>query len=221
MIPHREEAFMPNPNRSHQYFAEVSQDDGVPPEDGSPATKAEPIGRDLTAENATLRDQLLRALADVDNTRRHAERSATDARKYAVGEFAREMLGVSDSLHRAIAAATDPRRNDGDASLIEGVRATEKMLTNIFERFGLRKIDALGAPFDPNFHEAMMEVDDAFARAGTVAAVLEDGYTIHDRLVRPARVTVVRRRSNSLKDKVGDLVSEDDQRQQSDEPPSR
>jgi molecular chaperone GrpE len=147
----------------------------------------------LAVENAALRDQLLRALADVENTRRQAERSKADSRKYSIAEFAREMLGVSDTLQRAIGAAESQDR-PADAPLLEGVRATERMLAGVFERFGLRKIAPLGEPFDPNSHEAMMEVDDASRAPGTVATVLEDGYAIHDRLLRPARVAVVRRR---------------------------
>ena len=116
----------------------------------------------LTAENATLRDRLLRALAEVENTRRQAERTASDARQYAVLELAREMLGVADNLQRAIAAAENQQhRLTEDAPLIQGVRATERMLESAFERFSIRKISALAAPFDPNLHEAVMEVDDA------------------------------------------------------------
>lgn len=151
----------------------------------------------LMTENAVLRDQLLRALADGENTRRQAERTASDARQYAVLEFAREILGVDDNLQRAIAAAErQQHRPNEDASLIEGVRATQRMLESVFERFGVRKISALAARFDPNLHEAVMEVDDASSPSGTVARVFEDGYTLHDRLVRPARVSIVRRRSN-------------------------
>ena len=154
----------------------------------------------LSTENAALRDRLLRALAEVENTRRQAERTASDARRYAVLELAREMLGVADNLQRAIAAAEGQQhRLAEDASLIEGVRAIERMLESTFERFSIRKISALAAQFDPNLHEAVMEVDDASSPPGTVAKVFEDGYTLHGRLIRPARVAIVRRRSNSSK----------------------
>ena len=154
----------------------------------------------LTGENAALRDRLLRALAEVENTRRQAERTASDARQYAVLEFARGMLEVSDNLKRAIAAAEGEQHQAAeDAPLIQGVRATERMLESTFERFSIRKIPALAAPFDPNLHEAVMEVDDTSSRPGTVAKALEDGYTLHGRLIRPARVAIVRRRSNSSK----------------------
>ncbi len=152
----------------------------------------------LTAENASLQDRVLRALADAENTRRQAERSVAEARKYAIVEFAREMLGVSDNLQRTLLAAEQHPASAKDEPLLDGVRATERMLASIFERFGLRKIAAQAAPFDPHLHEAVMEVDDPSAPAGHVAAVLEEGYTIHDRLVRPTRVAVVRREMATL-----------------------
>ena len=152
----------------------------------------------LAGENAALRDRLLRALAEVENTKHQAERTGSDARQYAVLEFARGMLGVADNLQRAIAAAEGQQRwATEDAPLIEGVRATERMLESTFERFGVQKLSPLGNPFDPNLHEAVMQVDDASSPPGTVAKVLEDGYTLHDRLVRPARVAIVGRYSNS------------------------
>jgi molecular chaperone GrpE len=150
----------------------------------------------LQAENASLHDRLLRALADAENTRRRAERSAADARQFAVSDFSRELLNVVDNLHRAIEAAegSTPERAE-DAVLLEGIRATQRMLTTILERFGVKKIKAVGASFDPTLHEAMMEVDDTSHAPGSVASVMEDGYMIHDRLLRPARVVVAKRRS--------------------------
>ena len=149
----------------------------------------------LVAENASLRDRHLRALAEVENTWRRSERIADEARDYAITDFARELLQVLDNLHRAIDAAEvalDPPT--GHASLVDEIRATEKMLGLTVERFGIRKIQALGARFDPALHEAVMEVDDAQREPGTIAEVLEEGYTIKDRLLRPARVVVVKRR---------------------------
>jgi molecular chaperone GrpE len=152
----------------------------------------------LEAENAALRDRMLRALAEAENTRRRAGREAKDARQYAVADFARELLPVADNLQRAIAAAERhaPETTE-EAALIEGVRATERVLMSAFERFGIRKIEALGARFDPALHEAMTEVDDASQAPGTVVGVLEDGYTIHDRLLRPARVIIAKRRPDA------------------------
>jgi molecular chaperone GrpE len=151
----------------------------------------------LATENASLRDRLLRSLADAENSRRQASRAAADARQYGISGFARELLAVADNLQRALDAAEHPDRSVENAALIEGVRATERMLVNIFDRFGIRKIQALNAPFDPNLHEAVMEVADPSHPPGTAVSVMEDGYTIGDRLLRPARVAVAKQRSSS------------------------
>ena len=115
----------------------------------------------LAAENASLRDRLLRSLADAENTRRRAERNTVDARQYAIADFAAELLAVVDNLQRALTVAEDqPEQTPGEAALVEGVRATQRLLTATLARFGVRKIDALGAPFDPALHEAIIEVED-------------------------------------------------------------
>jgi molecular chaperone GrpE len=158
----------------------------------------------LQAENDSLRDRMLRALADAENTRRRAERTQREARQYAIADFARELLPVLDNLQRTVAAAE--RREPAsveDAALIEGVRAVERLLRHTFEQSGIRRIEALGAPFDPSLHEAMIEEDDGAQPPGTINRVLEDGYTIHDRLLRPARVAVVRRRPRAPSDAPG------------------
>lgn len=163
-------------------------------EDEAVATEAIDAGA-LVAENAALRDRLLRALADAENTRRRAERGAEEVRKYAIADFARELLIVVDNLHRAIAAAEAPgvATTEG-AALAEGARATLRLLLRTLESFGVRPVAALGQRFDPNLHEAIMEVDDPSQPPGTVTRVIEDGYTINDRLLRPARVAITKRR---------------------------
>ena len=146
----------------------------------------------LQNENEALRDRMLRALAEVENMRRRAERGADEVRRYAVADFARDLLPVADNLQRAIVAAA-ALDEPGDATLIEGVRATQQTLSKTLQRFGIRKTEALHRPFDPALHEAMMETDDPEHAPGTVVHVMEDGYTINDRLLRPARVVVVKR----------------------------
>jgi molecular chaperone GrpE len=147
----------------------------------------------LVEENAGLRDQLLRALAEAENARRRAERAVDDVRQYGISDFARELLVVADNLQRTIAAIEDHASATAiDTALIEGVRATERVLTKALERFGVRRIPAVGERFDPTRHEAVMEVEDASRPAGTVTSALEDGYTIHNRLLRPARVAVAK-----------------------------
>ena len=149
----------------------------------------------LQAENASLQDRLLRALADTENVRRRADRGAQDARNFAVADFSRELLTVVDNLRRAISAAEDPAvDSEGSAPLLEGIKAVERSLLTTLERFGVRRIEARGTPFDPSRHEAIMEVDDPERAPGAVVDVMEEGYTIHDRLLRPAKVSVTRSR---------------------------
>jgi molecular chaperone GrpE len=145
------------------------------------------------AEILDLKDKLLRALADVENTRRQSERAVADAKIYAVSEFAREMLRVSDNLRRTLAAGEEQAGRLASDPLLEGVGAIDRMLSKIFERFGVEMVPALSRPFDPHVHEAVLEVQDPALAAGTIATVFEEGYKIHDRLMRPARVAVVRR----------------------------
>jgi len=114
-------------------------------------------------------------------------------RQYGISDFARELLVVADNLQRTIAAIENHASAAAiDTALIEGVRATERVLTKALERFGVRRIPAVGERFDPTRHEAVMEVEDASRPAGTVTSALEDGYTIHNRLLRPARVAVAK-----------------------------
>jgi molecular chaperone GrpE len=145
----------------------------------------------LLAENASLRDRLLRALAEAENTRRQADRAINDARKFAIAEFARELLIVVDNLQRTVVAGEGqaPARAES-LSLVEGVRATLRILMQTLQRFGVRRIEAVGQKFDPNLHEAVAQVEDPSQPPGTVARVVEEGYMIHDRLLRPSRVFV-------------------------------
>ena len=150
---------------------------------------------ELVAENASLRDRLLRALADAENTRRRADAAAAEARRYAVSDFARELLTVADNLQRALAAAgEDARRAEG--SLVEGVEATGRLLSAALARFGVQRIEAIGQRFDPNLHEAVTTQDSA-EPPGAVIGVIEDGYTINGRLLRPARVVVAKARPDA------------------------
>jgi molecular chaperone GrpE len=162
-------------------------------EDEAVATEAVDAAT-LLRENVSLRDRLLRALADAENTRRRADKAAEDARKFAIAEFARELLIVIDNLERTIVAADGQATPAAEnAALIEGVQATLRVLMQTLERFGVRRIEALGQRFDPNLHEVMMEVDDTSQPPGTIVRVVEHGYTIHERLLRPARVVVSKR----------------------------
>jgi molecular chaperone GrpE len=155
-------------------------------------SKNDLAAEDLAAENASLRERLMRALAEAENTRRQGDRRAEDAQRYAITNFARELLEVVDNLHRAIeAGAARPDKTETDG-LVSGVAATDQLLAKILKRFGVEPINALNAPFDPARHEAVMEVDAAGKPPRSVATILEDGYMLHDRLLRPARVAVTK-----------------------------
>jgi molecular chaperone GrpE len=146
----------------------------------------------VEAERDKFRDDYLRALAEVENTRRRAARDKTDAAKYAISGFARDLLSVSDNLRRAV-DSVDPADREGNPafeSLIAGVEMTEKELMTVYERYGVKPIAALGEPFNPHVHEAMLEVPDDTVPHGTVMHVLEPGFMIHDRPLRAARVGV-------------------------------
>lgn len=159
------------------------------PEDGADRAAA------LEAEVAELKDRLLRTLAEMENLRRRSEREMADTRQYAVANFARDMLTVSDNLRRAIDALPAEARKDTDpalAALIEGVEVTERGLAQTLQKFGVRPIDATGEKFDPSHHQAMFEVEDPEMPAGTVAQVVQTGYLIGERVLRPAMVGVAK-----------------------------
>lgn len=150
----------------------------------------------LEAQNSSLRDQLLRSMADLENLRRRAEREKEDTSKYAVATLARDLLSVADNLRRALdSLPADQAPNDAVRNMLTGVEATERELLGVFERRGIKQIDPLGERFDPNFHQAMMEVPNSGQEPGTVVQVLQPGYIIFDRLLRPALVGVAKAES--------------------------
>jgi len=148
----------------------------------------------LETENENLNDKLLRALAEAENVRRRAVRDREDAAKYAIANFAREILTVADNVKRALASADADTADENDAlkNLIVGLEMIEREMLATFERFGIASIDALGQKFDHNLHEAMFEIDNADQPTGTVIQVLETGYMLNDRLLRPAKVGVTK-----------------------------
>lgn len=140
-------------------------------------------------EIAKLKDQLLRALAEMDNTRKRAEKTAADARAYAIAGFAKDLLDVADNLRRALDAAPDDQR---DSALVQGIEATERAMLASFERNGLQRIAPTSGKFDANWHEVMFEQAIDGVEPGTIIALLESGYALNDRLLRPARVGVAK-----------------------------
>lgn len=149
---------------------------------------------ELRSENAALKDRLLRALAETENVRRRAERDLDDARQYAVTKFARDLLPVADNMQRAMASVGNEAHR-GEAlvkALVEGVDLTEKELLNVLAKHGVKKLSPIGERFDPHFHEALFEVPDPAVPDGTVSQVVEPGYSIGARSLRPAKVGIAR-----------------------------
>lgn len=146
----------------------------------------------LRTENTELKDRLLRALAEIENVRRRAEREIDDTRQYAIAKFAGDMLSVADNMQRAIASVPTVVRASDPAvkTLIGGIELTEKEMLRLLEKHGVRKLDPKGKRFDPNFHQAMFEVPDPSMPSGTVAHVVEDGYSIGSRVLRAAKVAI-------------------------------
>ena len=167
----------------------------------------------LEAEVAALNDKLLRAVAETENLRRRTAREREETGKYAVTGFAREMLAVVDNLRRALdslpgrpgvgegdgEAGGEAGEDDSLAGLVAGIEMTERELLAVFERQGIRRIEPMGEKFDPNFHQAMFEVEDSDQPAGTVVQVMQAGYIIADRLLRPALVGIAK----AAKDETG------------------
>jgi molecular chaperone GrpE len=148
----------------------------------------------LQAENADLKDRLLRAMAEIENVRRRGEREVNDTRQYAVAKFAGDMLDVADNMARALAnTPAEARENDPAVkTLVEGVELTEKTMLRALEKHGVKKVEPQGERFDPNFHQAIFEVPDPSVPSGTVAQVVQVGYSIGSRVLRPAMVGVAR-----------------------------
>lgn len=162
---------------------------------GAPAVAPEtdPLA-EAQAEIASLKDRLLRAVAETENLRRRAEREKAEATLYAATGFARDMLSVADNLGRAL-ASVDPKARENDPalkSLIDGVEVTQRELHNVFERHGIVHFDPKGEKFDPNFHQAMFELPSADAAPGTVMETIQAGYRIGERVLRPAMVGVAK-----------------------------
>jgi molecular chaperone GrpE len=179
--------------------------DGSPAQPGegapaAPAQGAQPPGNPddiiaaLRAEAVDLKDKLLRAHAEVENIRKRSEREKEDTAKYAVSRFARDIVNVGDNFQRAI-DAVPPGAAEQDAALksfLEGVTMTERELLNVLERYGIKRVQPAGEPFNPHLHQAVMEIQRSDVPAGTVVQVFQAGFTIEDRVLRPAMVAVAK-----------------------------
>jgi molecular chaperone GrpE len=147
----------------------------------------------LEREHAEMRDRLLRTLAEMENLRKRTEREGADSRLYGVTSFARDILGVADNMRRALDALPAEARASAQAglkALVEGVELTERELLKALEKNGVRQFNPQGEKFDPNFHQAMFEVPDPSVPAGSIVQVVQPGYKIGERVLRPALVGV-------------------------------
>lgn len=170
--------------------------DSAAPAGATPAAEPDPFAvlEKLNAENTELKDRVLRTLAEMENLRRRTEKEVADARAYGVTNFARDMLGFADNLNRALdSVPAEAREADGPLkSLVEGLELTERDFISRLARHGVKKLEPKGQKFDPNMHEALFEMPDPSVPNGTVAQVVEDGYSIGERCLRPAKVGVAR-----------------------------
>jgi len=184
----------------------MTKDNETPPENESPPISKE---KELEEEVGKLKEQLLRTLAELDNYRKRAEREREETAKFALTGFAKELLTVADNLRRAIESVPEDHEDPGKLlkSLLEGVEITEKDLLSVFAKHQLEKIEPLGKLFDHHFHQAMFEVEDPDQPGGTVIHVLQPGYTLHGRLLRPALVGVVKGKKGNEKKEEEELQS--------------
>ena len=180
---------------SEEKFDPATKNEGQPGDDGK---DTEPEENELVDVDA-LKDQLLRALAETENVRKRAEREREEAVKYGITSLARDIVGIADNLKRALESLPeDSEQTDARIkSLREGVSLTQQEFETVLTRHGIERIEALGEAFDHNFHQAMFEVEDKDHSAGTVVQVLQQGYRIHGRLLRPAMVGVTKKAATS------------------------
>ena len=201
------------PDKGARPEMDASQsEEQVAPQPAAAAPSADPIAL-LVREAAEYKDKLLRALADMENLRKRTEREVADSRLYSVTSFARDILNVADNMHRALNALDVGLRERADAgvkALLDGVELTERELLNALEKHGVKKLEPVGLKFDPNMHQAMYEVPDSAMPAGHVVQVIQAGYLIGDRVLRPALVAIAKASSKAeppANDNSGQAVS--------------
>jgi molecular chaperone GrpE len=189
----------PTARQKDDAAAETENGQGKMPGNGAPtpddpARGADPV-TEAKREAAEFKDKLLRTLAEMENLRKRTEREVADARLYGITSFAREVLQVADNMHRALEVIGPELREQGDAkvkSLIEGVELTERELLKALEKHGVKKFSPQGEKFDPNVQQAMFEMETADVPPGHVAQVIQAGYMIGERVLRPAMVAVAK-----------------------------
>ena len=176
------------PEITPETLADIGAAEAAP---ASPADLSAARIKQLEAEVLGAKDKMMRALADAENTRRRSIKDREDVAKYAVSSFAKDLLDFSDNFHRALAAIPPEMHEDPRiASIIDGLEAMDTNLLKSFEKHGIKKIEPIGEPFNPNFHEVMFEAPTPGQPAGLVIQVIEAGYVLNDRLLRAAKVGI-------------------------------
>ena len=163
----------------------------------------------LNEEITNLKDQRLRAIAELENFRKRAEKDQSDALKYGISNFAKEIINIRDNIERAQSSISDEaKNNEAIKSVIEGIDLIAQSVVSTFEKIGIKKIESLNEKFDHNLHQAMMEIENEELEPGTIVQELIPGYTLHDRLLRPAMVGVSKK-SNKNEDNADKSASEE------------
>jgi len=171
---------------------EINEKDEVSNENDNDSP--ENIIEKLNEEIQDLKDQRLRAAAELENFRKRAEKDQSDALKYGVSNFAKEIISIKDNIERAQSSISDNvRSNDDVKSVVEGLDLIAQSAVSTFEKIGIKKIESLNEKFDHNLHQAMMEIENDQVEPGTIVQELIPGYTLHDRLLRPAMVGVAKK----------------------------
>ena len=157
----------------------------------SPEDLIEKLNEDITS----LKDQRLRAIAELENFRKRAEKDQSDALKYGISNFAKEIINIRDNIERAQSSISEEaKNNEGIKSVVEGIDLIAQSVITTFEKIGIKKIESLNEKFDHNLHQAMMEIENDDLEPGTIVQELIPGYTLHDRLLRPAMVGVSKKK---------------------------
>ncbi len=179
-------------------FSEELHIDKKPPSTPKETLSADQVQTQILQDQLDrTKDQMIRALAEAENTRKRAQKEREDAKKFAISGFARDLISVADNLRRALEAIPqeEAKNHPHIQNLLGGIEATERELLRSFEKNGIQKTDPIGQPFDPNFHEVMFETPIPGTPGGTIIQVLEPGYTINGRILRPARVGIAKNES--------------------------
>ena len=162
-----------------------------PEEQEAEQTAADEEIEKLKTENRRLKEEFLRAYAEAENTKKRCAQEIEKNNKFAISSFAKDLLSVADNLHRAIEAVSKDSSENCEA-LRKGVELTENELTKVFNKFGVKKMEILNTPFDPNFHQVIQEVEDPSKPSGTIVAELQTGYMLNDRILREVMVVVTK-----------------------------